>query len=285
MLIEESKRRQSELKKHLFSMAVDCMDETKIRQMVITFKSLYSNNFRHNYSEFFPLIVEMAKDENAYSLDYLSNNLEAMRRLVENDYIAGEKEFKGLYQPLMKLSDHINLEIGRYSYYSINEQKVSDLEKKNQRLQEDLKQATKELNDAKQSVSSVQTELIAVLSIFAAIVLTFSGSLSLLGSVFSEISKAPVFKSILFLLLIGFIVSNTIFLLLYVVGKITNRNIYARCKTPDCSCNIQCRGISRVRKRLPYIFWLNITLAGLIVIDFIVWYFHTYYQFLPMIVD
>ena len=106
-----------------------------------------------------------------------------MRRLVENDYIAGEKEFKGLYQPLMKLSDHVNLEIGRYSYYSINEQKVSDLEKKNQTLQEDLKQATKELNNAKQSVSSVQTELIAVLSIFAAIVLTFSGSLSFITSV------------------------------------------------------------------------------------------------------
>ena len=208
-----------------------------------------------------------------------------MRRLVENDYIAGEKEFKGLYQPLMKLSDHVNLEIGRYSYYSINEQKVSDLEKKNQTLQEDLKQATKELNNAKQSVSSVQTELIAVLSIFAAIVLTFSGSLSLLGSVFSEISKAPVFKSILFLLLIGLVVSNTVFLLLYIVGKITNRNINARCKTPDCSCNPQCCGIKRIRKRLPYIFWLNITLAGLVVIDLLAWYFNTYYQFLPMIVD
>ena len=222
MLIEESKRRQSELKEHLLSMAVDCMDEAKIRQMVIKFKALYSNNFRHNYSEFFPLIVEIAKNENNYSLDYLSNNLEAMRLLVENDYVAGEKEFKGLYQPLMKLSDHINLEIGRYSYYSMNEQKVGDLEKKNKMLQEDLKQATKELNDARQSVSSVQTELIAVLSIFAAIVLTFSGSLSLLGSIFSEISKAPVFKSILFLLLVGLVVSNIIFLLLYIVGKITN---------------------------------------------------------------
>ena len=62
-----------------------------------------------------------------------------MRRLVENDYIAGEKEFKGLYQPLMKLSDHINLEIGRYSYYSINEQKVGDLEKKNKILRNAVK--------------------------------------------------------------------------------------------------------------------------------------------------
>lgn len=285
MLIEESKRRQFELKGHLLLMAVDCMDEAKIRQMVIKFKALYSNNFRHNYSEFFPLIVEIANNENNYSLDYLSNNLEAMRLLVENDYVAGEKEFKGLYQPLMKLSDHINLEIGRYSYYSINEQKVGDLEKKNKMLQEDLKQATKELNDARQSVSSVQTELIAVLSIFAAIVLTFSGSLSLLGSVFSEISKAPVFKSILFLLLVGLVVSNIIFLLLYIVGKITNRNIYARCKTPDCSCDTQCCGINRIRKRLPYIFWLNITLASLIVIDFIVWYLNAYCHFLPMIVS
>lgn len=150
-------------------------------------------------------------------------------------------------------------------------------------LQEDLKQATKELNDARQSVSSVQTELIAVLSIFAAIVLTFSGSLSLLGSIFSEISKAPVFKSILFLLLVGLVVSNIIFLLLYIVGKITNRNIYARCKTPDCSCDTQCCGINRIRKRLPYIFWLNITLASLIAIDFIVWYLNAYCHFLPMI--
>jgi len=141
------------------------------------------------------------------------------------------------------------------------EEKASNLEKKNKMLQEDLKQATKELNDARQSVSSVQTELIAVLSIFAAIVLTFSGSLSLLGSIFSEISKAPVFKSILFLLLVGLVVSNIIFLLLYIVGKITNRNIYAR----------------------SYIFWLNITLASLIVIDFIVWYLNAYCHFLPMI--
>ena len=89
MLIEESKRRQFELKGHLLLMAVDCMDEAKIRQMVIKFKALYSNNFRHNYSEFFPLIVEIANNENNYSLDYLSNNLEAMRLLVENDYVAG----------------------------------------------------------------------------------------------------------------------------------------------------------------------------------------------------
>lgn len=285
MLIEESKRRQSELKELLFLMATDCMGDVEVRKMVIKLKALYSNNFRHNYSEIFPLIVEIAKNENSYSLDYLSNNLEAMRVLVENDYVAGEKEFKGLYQPLKKLSDHINLEIGRYSYYSVNEQKISDLEKKNLMLQTDLKKATEELTDAKQRVSTVQTDLIAVLSIFAAIVLTFSGSMTLISSVFSEVATAPVFKSILFLLLCGLVVSNVIFLMLYIVGKITNRNIYARCKTKDCSCDPQCCGIIRIKNRLPYIFWLNVMFIVLIVIDFLAWYLNSYYYFLPMIVN
>ena len=278
MLIEESKRRQVELNVYLFTMARNFMDDEEVRQMAGKFKTLYSGNFRHHYSGFFPLIVEISKDEKHYSLDYLSNNLEAIRKLVEDDYIADEKEFKGLYQPLMKLSDHINLEIGRYAYYSISEQKVSDLEKKNQTLQKELEQATQNLNDAKQNISSVQTELIAVLSIFAAIVLTFSGSLSLLGSVFSEISKAPVFKSILFLLLVGIVVSNIVFLLLYIVGKITNRTIYARCKTPNCSCDPPCCGIIWIKKRLPYIFWLNVMLIGFIVIDIIFWFLSSFFQ-------
>lgn len=152
MLIEESIRRQNELRKCLYEMATTCMDETEIRSMAIKLKALYTDGFRHNYSDFFPLIVEIAKDDNIYSLDYLSENIEAARAMVEKDYIGGEKEFRGLYRPLSKLSDHINLEIGRYSYYSINEQRVKDLEKRNQMLQTDLRMATDELESSKNSI-------------------------------------------------------------------------------------------------------------------------------------
>ena len=74
MLIDESRRRQSELIKLLKEMALTCMDDTAIRTVVIKFKALYSDGFRHNYSEFFPLIVELSKDDNEYSLEYISNN-------------------------------------------------------------------------------------------------------------------------------------------------------------------------------------------------------------------
>lgn len=128
---------------------------------------------------------------------------------------------------MSKLSDHINLEIGRYSYYSINEQQVKDLEKRNQTLQRDLRTATDELEKAQKTVSSMQTELIAVLSIFAAIVLAFSGNISFLGNTLSGIKEVCLFKTAFFVLLCGLIIFNSIFLMMYIVGKIIGRNIYA----------------------------------------------------------
>ena len=292
MLIDESRHRQSELIKLLKEMATTCMDDTAIRTVVIKFKALYTDGFRHNYSEIFPLIVEFSKDDNEFDLDYLSNNLQAARDLVELDYVSEEKEFVGLYKPLLKLSDHLNLEIGRYNYYSISEQQVKALEKRNQDLQTELRetteklvQATKELGEAEKKIGSVQTELISVLSIFAAIVLTFSGSMSLLGNALTGMQDTRIFKAVFFVLPCGFILCNTIFLMMYLVGKITGRNIYAHCKSKDCTCGKdgapKCWGITRVRKRLPYVFWLNLTLILLMIADVAVWYFDNLCNIIP----
>ena len=285
MLIEESKRRQNVLKEYLRNMAMECMGNTEIRKMAINFKSLYSDDFRHNYSEFFPFILELSKDDSKYSLDYLADNLQSLQTLVENDYIDATHEFKDIYTPLSKLSDHLNLEIGRYNYYSKNEEKVKDLEKRYTTLETELKSATNDLNEAQKKVSSVQTELISVLSIFAAIVLTFSGSMSLISSAFTSIATAPGLKVIFFVLLSGFVVSNMIFLMLYIVGKITGRNIYARCKSNDCSCGEngapKCSGLNRIRKRLPYVFGLNIAFFSLMAIDVIIWYLDKIFNFIP----
>lgn len=286
VLIEESVRRQEELKKLLFEMSSVCMTEAEIREKVIKLKSLYSDGFRHNYSIFFPLIVDIAETQEGYDLDYLSNNLEDSRALVERDYVAGEKEFKGLYKSLSKLSDHINLEIARYMHYSVNEQKVLDLEKMNSDLQEKLVQATKELSNAKQKVERVQTELVTVLSIFAAIVFTFSGSLSFLGQALTGMADAPFFKSVFFVLLCGIIVFNTIFVMLYIVGKITGRSIYTNCNKNHCNCTDEekkcCSGIRRFSKKLPYVFWVNILWLFLLAVDMIFWILNTQFCFLSV---
>lgn len=285
MLTEETRRKQGDLKKLLLSMAGSCFDETAIRQTAIKLKGLYEGGFRHSYSEFFPLIVEISRDDNSYSVDYLSNNLEALQTLVEQDFTTETKQFESLYEPLSKLSDHINLEIGRFSHYSVSEQHVADLEAKNTELRSEIERATNELLDAKEKISTVQTELIAVLSIFAAIVLAFSGSSSYFSSALSGMRDTNFFKMVAIVLLCGFCIFNLIFAMMYVVGKITRRNIYAKCQNEDCICKEngkdKCSTLRRIRKRLPYVFWFNVAVLILLTLDIVAWCLNMNVWYLP----
>ena len=174
------------------------------------------------------------------------------------------------------MCDHISLEIGRLNYYSINDNKIKDMERKTAEVNESLRIATKELDKASKTASTMQTELIAVLSIFAAIVITFSGGVSFLGSAITSINTANYYEAVVMIAIIcGIVIFNTIFLMMYLVSKITERNIYARCLTYDCTaCDTKkCSGITRIRKRLPYVFYFNLLGIGGIVIDLVIWYF------------
>lgn len=276
MLLEETKRRQELLKEYIWELAVKCLENHEIREYAFKLKELYSGGFRHSYSEFFPIIVDIAKEEN-YNLEFLSSNIEELKNILEQDYTKEDKnkEFKGLYKPLVKLGDHLNLEIGRYNYFSSSEKRILDIEKYTEASQSKLINATVELENAKEKIHSMQTELVAVLGIFAAIVLTFSCSINLIGSVFDNMNEAPFFKATFFTSLCGFIIVNLIFLMMYFISKIMGRSIYVYCKTLDCTCGKDdtpnCNSLNRIRKRLPYIFWLNIFIIALMITSLIMY--------------
>ena len=119
MKIEESYRRQKELEKQLYELAKESKDDRVLLQIADQLKGIYADGFRHNYSQFFPLILEIFKEDNEYNQDYLSDNLERIRAIVEKDFFETDDKdrckYVGLYKPLTKLADHINLEIGRRS--------------------------------------------------------------------------------------------------------------------------------------------------------------------------
>ena len=114
---------------------------------------------------------------------------------------------------------------------------------------------------------------------------SFSGSLSFIGNALNGMSNTSFFKAVFFILLCGMVVFNLIFLMMYIVGKITGRNIYARCESEDCSCDPsgkpKCKGITRIKKRLPYIFWMNISLLILMALDIVMWCLNMNFWFLP----
>ena len=102
-------------------------------------KAIYKGGFRHSYADFFPLVVEVFKSEE-YNHEYLGSNLEALKNWVAQ---AGmEQKQNGLDEELLehlaKLSDHINLEIGRYSQTVESVNRLAELEQRNIDINEQL---------------------------------------------------------------------------------------------------------------------------------------------------
>ena len=263
MLIEVSLDRQKKLNNLLYNLSTKIYDECEIKNYTEEIATVYKNNFRHSYADFFNVVQKISSSE-TMNLEYLANNLQEIRKYIETDFLEGGDDIKKAYRPVMKLSDHINLEIAHLNYYNSWSLKKDDLESQNKQITQEICKTKNDLDNLKKYYSSAQVDLVTVLGIFAAIVFTFSGSFALMGNVLLNISNAPFIKTFFFLSLCAFIVCNLIFLLLYMVAKITGKNIYAKCKTLECSCSKQCKSIHRLRKRLPYIFWINVCIIVLL---------------------
>lgn len=279
MYPKESRERQEKLSNEIYELSKKVLNKEKNEHIesMHRLQMIYEDSFKHSYSDFFPVLSKIFEESKEYSVDYLMTNLETIRIELEEDYNSGKHEFKDIYEKFTKLCDHINLQISQTTYFFSNASKLKDATATIQHINEDLLEAQKELNKTNEQTKSLQTELIAVLSIFAAIVMTFSGGFTYLGSVMASISQVKHYEMVVLMAIVcGVIIYNTIFLMMYLVSKIIRRNIYARCLTLDCSCDNPkciCGGLERIRRRLPYVFYFNVVAVAGIIIDCAVWFF------------
>lgn len=151
---------------------------------------------------------------------------------------------------------------------------------------EALVEAKKNSDEATDKLKGMQGETVAIISIFSAIILAFSGGLSYLSSAISAVHNSPITKLILTVLVCGFILFNTVFILLYVVARMVDKNIFLNCnneKCGDCPVNNSRELVEgkepinkkrkpskflwfkKVKDCLPYIFALDVLLLVLIV--------------------
>lgn len=274
MLPEENRGRQERLNQIVLELSETVLEEKSYTQYLNRLNVLYQDNFKHQYSDFFPIILKILEEGNSYDIEYLSNNLDALGTYLDEQISTGDESFKTMYVPFSKLCDHLDLQIRQTNYYK------SMLIQSNN-TNKDLEDALINIEDAKTRIdaatnraNTMQTELISILSIFAAIVLTFSGGFTFLGSSVTAISTAKYYESIIIIVLIcGIILFNTIFLMMYFVSKLTGRNIYATCREQDCSiCAQKCSELKKIRKRVPYVFYFNAATIIGIIADLLVWF-------------
>ncbi|MGL4571806.1 MAG: hypothetical protein ACRCVJ_12155 [Clostridium sp.] len=224
-----------------------------------------STDYIIEYSSVLLILKEIDQSEEYEVLDLRIKPLK--ENLIENG-LRTESE-KSMY----KILEYISLEIPR-----IND--VKQLEKfkelANGQLQETRKKNrtfTKQIDDYREKVNRTQSEFISIMSIFSAVIIAFFSGSNLLGNSLESIDKANKFKLITIILIIGIVMFNVIYMLLYTVSKITEKKISSDKKDYSKCQNCEQRDASCYIKEYPLPIYYNLcTVYGLINIS-IMYYF------------
>lgn len=198
------------------------------------------DNFKHFYSDIFSEMSEVNADADNGNIDVLSQNIQ----IIRGSYKSRNEDSKGniidIRQSLKKLSDHVNLEAARFRNVSAQiEAKtqslpISDLETNTKAIKTNVDKATEKIAELSLNSEKLERELliskeqyITILGIFSSVVISFTAGTAFSMSVLENINKATIYRIVLIVLALGFVLLNIIFALFYYVGQLTNRKITA----------------------------------------------------------
>ncbi len=123
----------------------------------------------------------------------------------------------------LKLYDHISIDIARMSIESEAHNAVMNLNessKEMEKLRIDVKGLGIKAKEAHRKVESIQIEIVAILGVFSAIVIGFTGGLDIIGGALSNVGMKD-FPLILFSIsLCGMVIFDMLWLLMECVMRI-----------------------------------------------------------------
>ncbi len=280
---------------------------------------VYSNDYRHTYSDIFFKIQQIMSDD-------LSNNAasdtEVLEVLGENLNVLGDRidelaaqnsddaNYKNAVSGYKKFSDHIRLEIGRYNFIksrfagtaadgnsgkatdersAIDTERILKLEHAMNATRPIVAHAQKQLDSLDEKLENNKISSITTLTIFSAVILAFSGGITFESGIFQGMVESTSYRLVFTIALSGFILFNTIFALLYLVGKMAGKRISTKCKylvntddnysqcqsCGDGYCTKECAEVSiacKVFHKYSYVLAIDAILLYVLYTDFFLWY-------------
>lgn len=234
-------------------------------------ESLYHNtDFRHYYSDIFSVLTTIKQDNTLGDIDILGQNL----TIIKNGYKSINKDADGnqidIHKQINKLFDHVSLDIARISYsdaanrQSVQDSKINDIKREINETQQrvdsmlnDIEVSQINIKTTQDSINNAQKEYIAILGIFAAVVITFVGGIAFSTSVLQNIHQSSIYRIVFICLLIGLVLLNVICALFYFIERLVKSRDEE--KKPRNSFK-------------PFII-INVIMLVLILITFVCWSF------------
>ncbi len=196
-------------------------DDSKfLEQYASRMSEVYSNGYRQLYSELYT-VMSAISNKDVDSLQPLSTNLICLYRYVGgSDWRIRNPE---LFGHLLKLSDHVNLEMQRIVDHQASTEKFDELYENLRGMYEDSNAVKRKLQKATKKIKDLQLEMVSILAIFAAIVVAFSGGMNVLGNAISGVGHADLQDLAFMVILCGIVLFNTVTLLMHIVFWIIRR--------------------------------------------------------------
>ncbi len=216
-----------------------------------TLIKIYSDGFRHSYAKISTKVQSILEDDIDKG-ECLSQNLQMVRKSAEKLFYDKKIPIE-ICNKVRKLCDHVNLEVGRYnlmvnkiesrivalqnrsndggtssSAEDLNK-RMSDIEKMVKGVENKAYETTKELEKVDGKLERNSMSSITTLTIFSAVILAFTGSITFTSGVFSGMSNVSSYRIVFVTAIIGIIVFNLIFMLLYIIGKIVGKSVCCQC--------------------------------------------------------
>lgn len=304
---------------------IDCLcdpnfskSQDVVNEWVNRLNKVYSNGYRHTYSDIFFKIQQLMSDTLSSNtktdtevLEILGENLNVLGTQI--DELASQNsdnaDYKNTVSDYKKFSDHIRLEIGRYNFiksrfasgttkeyprkeeddgFNVDPNQIQKLEQDINAMRPTVAQAQKQLDNLDEKLESNKISSITTLTIFSAVILAFSGGITFESGIFKGMAESSPYRLVFTLALSGFILFNTIFALLYLVGKMAGKRISTKCKYlvndndnyDQCQacgggyCTKECAEVSiacRIFHKYSYVLVINIVLLYVLYADFFLW--------------
>ncbi|MBE6524479.1 MAG: hypothetical protein E7Z65_06380 [Thermoplasmata archaeon] len=151
--------------------------------------------------------------------DILSDNMEALHQKMAHEYLGGKTSYPiYLYGIVLKLSDHISLEIQR----DVRSDNIEESIKFNEyAMLKSSQELSSEVRRAKKKINKLQMQNTTILAIFASIVVGITGGITFLNNSTNSLSEMTVSNQLFIISLVSFVIFNTVFIMMiYVRGMI-----------------------------------------------------------------
>lgn len=135
------------------------------------------------------------------------------------------KDCKEVDDKIIKIINYILLEIPRAVEFDKLIAQSNTSQKLLRELRLELRDNKESMKNSQEKIEKMQSDFISILSIFSAVVISFFGGLSVLGSSLENINKVSHYRLGFVIVIIGVTIFNIIYMLLYVISKLTEKKI------------------------------------------------------------